>query len=206
MEEEVHAHREEEAGVRGGAAAAYAPAEAYARPVGGVLAFTDRVRWAAVWAGWLTYFALWIWFTAIGFAIWLGAAASPSTAFGPGFAVWTGVAGLIALFLGGVIMSRLAGIAGAGNGVWNGVVLWGLSFTLLMIMASLGTLGAGGVLGSLFGGVPRVPTGTTTPGMVQVTATTSAWLFVVFEFLGLIFAAAGGATGARAAAEEGQAS
>jgi len=200
MEEEIHVEREEEAGVRGGAAAAYVPAAAVPRAAGGVLAWADRVRWPAVWAGWLTYFALWVWFTAIGLAIWVGVAASPATAFGPGFAVWTGVSSLVALFVGGVIMSRLAGIAGAGNGIWNGVVLWGLSFTLLIIMASFGGLQAGGVLGTLFGGVPR--TAAPSPGVMHVAATTSAWLFVIFEFLGLIFAAAGGAAGARAPVEE----
>jgi hypothetical protein len=142
-------------------------------------------------------FALQIWLTAIGFAIFARALNNAPATTGTTLAIWGGIAALIALFIGGLLASRLAGIEGTINGMWNGVVLWGLSFVILMVLASLG---ATGVLGAITGNVgATAPTGAT-PGTTATAlgaAQTGAWWFVLFQFLGLLAAAAGGIVGAR---------
>lgn len=204
MEEEIHVHREEEAGVRGGSAAAYAPAGAYVQPIEQGLYLKDRVRWASIWGGYLVAFALQLWLAAIGFAIFAPQAAGAVTtgAFPAGvstaLAIWTGIAALIALFVGGLLASRLAGIVGTDNGIWNGVVLWGLSFTVLLVLASLGIGGVFGAAAANVGGLG------VRPGMAGETLTavsTGVWWFVLFQLLGLLAAAGGGAVGARHAVE-----
>lgn len=197
MEDEIHVQREEDAGRRGGAASAYAGA--YAQPVERGILLKDRVRWAAVWGGYLIAFAFQIWLTAIGFAIFgEGLGVAPATQ-ATNLAVWAGISALIALFIGGMLAARLGGIAGTDNGMYNGIVLWGLSFVILMVLASLG---ASGVLGAMLGQTGGVPTAPGTPTTALGTATTGAWWFVLFQFLGLIAAAAGGALGARPVTEE----
>lgn len=193
MEDEIHVQREEDAGRRGGAAASYAGA--YAQPVERGILLKDRIRWAAVWGGYLIAFALQIWLTAIGFAIFGGGLGVAPAAQATNLAIWAGVSALIALFIGGLLAARLGGIAGTDNGMYNGIVLWGLSFVIIMVLASLG---ASGVLGQT-GGVPTTPG---TPAAALGTATTGAWWFVLFQFLGFIAAAAGGALGSRPVTEE----
>lgn len=209
MEDEIHVHREEDtSGVRGGAAAAYAQGGAYAQPVERGLLLKDRVRWASVWGGYVVAFALQLWLTAIGFAIFApraGVAVATGTApigASTGLAIWAGVAALIALFVGGLLASKLAGIAGTYNGVYNGVVLWGLSFVILLVLTSLGGTG---ILGAMTGNLGATTPTTGTAGNVGsalINAGRGTWWFVVFQFLGLLAAALGGAAGARAEEEE----
>lgn len=203
MAEEVHAHPEgEEAGVRGGAAQAYAPGmAAVAQPVEEGIFLKDRVRWSSIWGGLVVALALQLWLTAIGLAILAPGAAATIAQGISGLGLWAAIAGLIALFIGGFLASRLAGIAGMVNGIWNGVVLWGLAFSILLLF---GSLGAGGLASYLTG-----PTATVTPGQspaeVQQTlaaASRGSWWFVLGQFLGLLAAAGGGALGARRLTEE----
>ncbi len=201
MADEIHVNREQDTGVRGGAAAATHPyAGEYAQPVERGLLLKDRVRWASVWAGLVVAFSFQVWFTAIGFAVFArGLNNAPADA-GSAIGIWAGVAWLISLFIGGLLASRLAGIAGTDNGLWNGIVLWGLSFSILVIMASVG---AGGILGTVLGG--NVGTPTPAPGQANMAlgaAQSGAWYFVLFQFLSLLAAAAGGAAGARKMTED----
>lgn len=197
MEEEIHVQREEEAGRRGGAAAAYVPG-AMAQPVERGLYLKDRVRWGSVWAGLVVALSAQVWLTAIGFALLAPGQAATVTEGISGLGLWAAIAGFIALFIGGLLASRLAGIAGTVNGLWNGIVLWGLAFTLITILASLG---AGGILGWALGGggAQIMRPGQTEIQVQQVlgTAATGAWWFVLGQFLGLLAAASGGALGAR---------
>lgn len=200
MDEERNIERDEEARRRGGAAA-YAQTGAFARPAEDVRAFEGRVWWGPIWAGFLTYMSLWLWFTVIGTAIWLSAASRPATAFGTGYGIWVGISSLVAIFIGAFLMSRLARIINKSTGAWNGVVLWALSFTLLLILTSMGV---GGMLGMLTSqtGVGGGTAGAANNMRTITTAATSAWLFALFQFLALLCAAAGGAAGTRASEEE----
>jgi hypothetical protein len=141
--------------------------------------------------------SLWLWFTAIGTAIWLSAASRLVNAFGTGYGVWVGVSSLIAIFIGAYLMSRLARISNRSTGMWNGVVLWALSFTLLLLFTSFG---AGGMFGGFGRGV--LPLTPSAMSILHGTVATSTWLFVIFQFLALVFAAFGGAMGARRSEQE----
>lgn len=187
--EERHEEEVQQSGVRGGSAAAYVPGT-YTRTTERVTTFGDRIRWAPVWAGLVVAFAGQIWLTAIGVAIFARAGAA-----GSGLGVWTGITGLIALSIGGLIASKLSAAEGSANGIWHGVVLWGLAFTLLTI---LGSIGIGGAYSAFFTGAKAA----SAPGISTMGITNGAWLFVVFQLLSLIAAAAGGAAGARPVVEE----
>lgn len=198
MADEIHVNREQEEGAKGGsAAAAYAPAGVYAQPVEQGLLLKDRVRWASVCAGLVVAFAVQVWLTVIGLAIYARQLSAAPANTGGALGIWAGVAALIALFIGGLLASRLAGVAGTANGLWNGIVLWGLSFTVLVI---LGSLGAGGILNAAYGNVLGGGFAGATPhetNMALNVVRAGAWTFVVFQFLGLCAAAIGGAVGAR---------
>lgn len=195
MEDEIHVQREEEAGRRGGAASAYAGA--YAQPVERGILLKDRVRWASVWGGYLIAFALQIWLTVLGFAIFGQGLTAATTSVTTGLVIWAGVAALISLFVGGMLAARLGGIAGTDNGMYNGAVLWGLSFVILMVLASIGT---GGVLGAMLGQTGG--TAATGSSATLGRATAGAWWFFIFQFLALVAAVAGGALGSRPAPED----
>lgn len=209
MEDEIHVHREEDtSGVRGGAVPAYAQGQAYAHPVERELMLKDRVRWASVWGGYVVAFAIQLWLTAIGFAIFAPqavravATGSIPTGASTGLAIWAGVAALIALFIGGLLAARFAGVVGTMNGIVNGVVLWGLSFTILLVLASLGSAGILGAMTSGFGPIGGTAIRVGAAGNALMNAGSGTWWFVLFQFLGLIAAAAGGAAGAREDVEE----
>jgi hypothetical protein len=109
-----------------------------------------KVSWGAIFAGVLTSLGIWVLLYSLGLAIGLSSVdpADPGSAKGAGIGtgVWGLIAPLIALFAGGVVASRSAGIMDRTGGAIHGVVLW--SLTTLAGMAVLGM-----VLSSLVSGV-----------------------------------------------------
>lgn len=190
--EEARRQAEEEAGRKGGAVAAYAPG--FAVPAEAAEPLVGVSRWGGIWSGFVTATALILWFALIGYGIFAPRVAGASM--GSGFYIWTGIFYLVSLFIGGYIMSRLGRIHNTANAVLNGAVLWGLNFTLLLALLSIG---ATGVLGSILGGpiaarpVPTVGPGVATTAL-QVSIAT-AWWMVLFQFLVLLATVGGAVTG-----------
>lgn len=112
-----------------------------------------RLSWGAILAGMFVATALHIVLallgTAIGFAAW--EPGERVDTLGAGLGIWVVVSGIIALFIGGLITGRLAGILTRGDGALHGVVLWSVSTILAawLVMSGLGTVlgGAFGILG-----------------------------------------------------------
>ncbi len=108
-----------------------------------------RVSWGAVFAGAVSAVGLWMLLYAFGLAI--GAStldvrdAGSAKATGIFTGVWGAVAPLIALFVGGVVAGRGAGIARRSDGALHGFVTWGLATIAgAWLLASLvGAIGGG---------------------------------------------------------------
>jgi hypothetical protein len=122
---------------------------------GGVVVADDgsahpRVSWGAVFAGAVAAVGLWMLLYAFGLAI--GAStlnvqdAGSAKATGIFTGVWGAIAPLIALFIGGVVAGRGAGVDRRGDGALHGFVTWGLAaIGGAWLLASLVGAIAGGV-------------------------------------------------------------
>lgn len=120
-----------------------------------------KLSWGAIFGGTFVALGVWILLYALGLALGLSAVdpedpASARSA-GIGTGIWSLIAPLIALFVGGLVASRTAGVVNKTGGALHGAVLWG--FTTLV-----GVIVMGMALSSLLGTVFRV--GTTAVGAV----------------------------------------
>jgi len=109
-----------------------------------------RISWGAVFAGAVAAVGLWMLLYAFGLAI--GAStlnvqdAGSAKATGIFTGVWGAVAPLIALFIGGIVAGRGAGVDRRGDGALHGFVTWGLAaIGGAWLLASLVGAIAGGV-------------------------------------------------------------
>jgi hypothetical protein len=109
-----------------------------------------RVSWGAVFAGAVAAVGLWMLLYAFGLAV--GAStlnvqdADSAKANGIFTGVWGVIAPLIALFIGGIVAGRGAGVDRRGDGALHGFVTWGLAAIAgAWLLASLAGAIAGGV-------------------------------------------------------------
>lgn len=106
----------------------------------------DRVRWGSVWAGALvaltTFLVMQLLFFALG---WLDLGFDGSNS-AVATAVVSGVLALVAFFLGAVAAGSTALWRSAADGMVNGLLVWALSLTGLLL---LGLLGGTALLGPL---------------------------------------------------------
>src|SRR5690349_14919798 len=90
-----------------------------------------KLSWAAIFGGTIVALGLWVLLCSLGLALGLSAIdpANPGSAraAGIGTGVWSLVAPLIALFIGGMVASRTAGIVDRVGGAIHGAVLWSLA-------------------------------------------------------------------------------
>lgn len=113
-----------------------------------------RLSWGAIIAGMLVATALHIVFALIGFAIGMDTwqPGDRVDTMGGRLGIWIIVSGIIALFVGGMVTGRLAGVLTRGDGALHGVVLWSLS---TLLAAYLVASGVGTIVGGAFGVVSR---------------------------------------------------
>jgi hypothetical protein len=121
---------------------------------------SPRISWAAIFGGAVAALGLWLLLYAFGLAVGLSSMDpnDPHSARGSGIftGVWSGVSPLIALFVGGLVAARLAGVFLRGYGALHGLVMWGLvtisgALMVFTIVSSLVT-GAAKVGGSVVRG------------------------------------------------------
>lgn len=90
-----------------------------------------KLSWSAIFGGTIVALGLWVLLYSFGLALGLSAIdpANPGSAkaAGIGTGVWSLVAPLIALFVGGMVASRTAGIVDRFGGAIHGAVLWSLA-------------------------------------------------------------------------------
>lgn len=121
----------------------YGRAGVFASPPG-------RLSWGAIFGGAVSALGLWLLLYALGLALGLSSMdpADPGSARGAGVftGIWSLVSPLIALFVGGMVAGRGAGVVTRSGGSMHGLVMWGLTvlFGAFFLIS---------VLGSVLGGV-----------------------------------------------------
>lgn len=120
-----------------------------------------RLSWGAILAGLVialvSQIVLAVLGIAVGLTIW--DPGDPARGLGIGAGIWAAASTLIALFAGGVVTGRLAGVLTPGDGALHGGVMWGLSVIATVWLAAAGV---GTVLGGAFqivGGAAAATTG-----------------------------------------------
>ncbi len=126
-----------------------------------------RLSWGAIFGGTFTALGVWALLYSLGLALGLSSInpANPSSAraAGIGAGIWSLIAPLIALFIGGMIASRTAGLVDRGAGAIHGAVLWGLTTVVGVVVLSY-------VLGSVVGGIVGAGTHLATAAAPAVTS------------------------------------
>ena len=112
---------------------------------------SPRIKWSAVFAGWAVGLALQmvLMLLGLGFGAWAidFRENNPAEGLPTGAAVWTGVSMLIAAFTGGYVTSRLSGTYRRSDGLYHGVVVWGVNW---LIFAWLTTTAMAAMIGGAF--------------------------------------------------------
>jgi len=89
-----------------------------------------RISWGAVFGGAFSALGLWLLLYAFGMAVGLTSVDpnNPGSLRGSGIftGIWSAISPLIALFVGGLVAGRLAGVFARGFGALHGLVMWGL--------------------------------------------------------------------------------
>jgi hypothetical protein len=110
------------------------------------LSASPRISWGAVFGGAFAALGIWLLLYALGLAIGLTAMDpnDPHSARGSGIftGIWSGISPLVALFVGGLVAGRLAGVFLRGYGALHGLVMWGLvtvsgAFMVFTVASSL---------------------------------------------------------------------
>lgn len=119
-----------------------------------------RISWGAVFAGLIVAIMASLVLALLGMAIGLGAVnpaqeANPFAGLGMGAALWWVVSSLIALFIGGWVAARMAGIPRGFDGAVHGLLTWGLVtlLTFYLLGTAVGRIigGAGSLVGQGLG-------------------------------------------------------
>ncbi len=112
----------------------------------------SRVSWGAVFAGAVITVIVQVMLVFLGIAIGLfaldfGGEGSALSGFGVGTYLWWVVSAIIALFVGGWVTSRFAGLQRKFDGVLHGVLTWAVTTILAMVLL---TNMVGGIVGGAF--------------------------------------------------------
>jgi hypothetical protein len=118
-------------------------------PVAAIPGVPFKLSWGAIFGGTFVALGVWILLYSLGLALGLSSVdpADPGSAksAGIGTGIWSLIAPLIALFVGGLVASRTAGVVDKMGGALHGAVLWGLTTlagVIVMGMALSSLLGA----------------------------------------------------------------
>lgn len=126
-------------------------------PVGSL----SRISWGAIFAGTVVAVVVQLTLLTLGLAIGF-AAINPATEQNPlaglgiGSAIWWIISSIIALFVGGWVAGRLAGIPRAFDGALHGIVTWGL---VILVSVYLITSAVGAIVGGGFGAIGGILSG-----------------------------------------------
>ena len=117
-----------------------------------------RVSWGGVFAGVLVAMGVSMLLAALGVAIGISAVKPGETdpgTIGIGAAVWGGVQLLIALFVGGMVATRVGAIIDRTTGFFEGVLVWVVSLILMAYLAGSGIASVASGAFSMLGGATQ---------------------------------------------------
>ncbi len=108
----------------------------------GGLVGRSTTQWGAIWAGVFSFVAIWSVFGLLGAAIFSSAAPggemiAGSTGTGVGMGIWSIILTMIAMYVGGRVTGRLAGVTNRGDGVICGMTMFGLAVMTTLIIVVL---------------------------------------------------------------------
>jgi hypothetical protein len=117
-----------------------------------------RVSWGGIFGGVLCAVGLLLLLAALGVAIGISAADPGETrasTIGTGAGIWAGVSLLLALFLGGLVATRIGAISDGTTGFFEGALVWVVTILLLGYLATSGISTVAGGIFNMLGGATK---------------------------------------------------
>jgi len=119
-----------------------------------------RVSWGGVFGGVLVALGFLLLMTALGVAVGISAAQPGETeasTLGTGAGIWAAVSLLLALFIGGMVSTKIGAIFDGTTGFFEGALVWVVSVLLMFFFAATGvSTVASGMFGLMGGPAPMV--------------------------------------------------
>jgi uncharacterized membrane protein len=118
-----------------------------------------RVSWGGIFGGVLAAVGLLLLLGALGLAVGISAVDPQSTelaTLSTGAAIWTGVSLLLALFLGGMVATRLGATFDRTTSFFSGFLVWVVSLLVVAYLAASGVSSLAGSAFSMMGGAEQV--------------------------------------------------
>jgi hypothetical protein len=117
-----------------------------------------KVSWGGIFGGVLVAVGLLLLLTALGVAVGISAAQPGETeasTLGTGAGIWAGVSLLVALFVGGMVATRIGAISDGATGFFEGALVWVVSILLMLYFASSGVSMLAGGAFQMVGGAAQ---------------------------------------------------
>jgi len=117
-----------------------------------------KVSWGGIFGGVLVALGLLLLLAALGVAIGISAAQPGETeasTLGTGAGIWAGVSLLVALFVGGMVATRIGAISDGATGFFEGALVWVVSILLMVYFASSGVSMLAGGAFQMVGGAAQ---------------------------------------------------
>src|SRR5688500_10075432 len=117
-----------------------------------------KVSWGGIFGGVLVAIGLLLLLTALGVAVGISAAQPGETemsGLGTGAGIWAGVALLLALFIGGLVSTRIGASSDGATGFFEGALVWVVSILLMLYFASSGVSMLAGGAFQMVGGAAQ---------------------------------------------------
>jgi hypothetical protein len=117
-----------------------------------------KVSWGGIFGGVLVAVGLLLLLTALGVAVGITAAQPGETqasTLGTGAGIWAGVSLLIALFVGGLVSTRIGAISDGATGFFEGALVWVVSILMMLYFASSGVSMLAGGAFQMVGGAAQ---------------------------------------------------
>jgi len=153
-----------------------------------------RVSWGGIFGGVMVAVGLLLLLAALGVAIGITAVDRQSTqlgSLGVGAAIWTGVSLLLALFLGGLVSSRLGATYDRTTSFFEGFLVWIVSLLLVAYLAASGMNWVAGDTFAIMGSAPDLSSMAVPPDVVQgITPQAAKTAWITFGSLVLSLGAA----------------
>jgi hypothetical protein len=177
--------------------------DASTMPRSGFQTWTTRISWGSVFAATFVVIAVQLALSALGvwgnFGIAKLTSISALQSSATSVAIWIGVSAIVSLFVGGIVAARLSNSRNIRDALWHGLVVWGVSVS---VMTVLSFIGIGGMLG--FGvdssAAAKAVVGASSTAGVGLTRATSAaakygGYYLLFSAIGVVTALVGGWVG-----------
>jgi len=161
-----------------------------------------RVSWGGIFGGVMVAVGLLLLLAALGVAVGITAVDPQSTQLGKlgaSAGIWTGVSLLLALFLGGLVASRLGATYDRTTSFFEGFLVWIVSLLLVVYLAASGMSWLAGDAFSMLGAAPDISMSAPPDVVEQIRpqAAKTAWITFGSLMLSLLAALIGAMAGRR---------